>query len=158
MRGAVMRPLYSRARYSERMAAAETWLHFGEDTTQVVQEAPVVLAVGSGNLAAEHFRHDPPSPLELENAIAAVEDEIASVHTRITRGSRLRTNDAVVRDIALEAGVPAGAEMALAVEAVEHAFQRLPSLATGKEKAATLLILRELMHHLGFEVIVVRAP
>jgi hypothetical protein len=30
--------------------------------------------------------------------------------------------------------------------------------AIGRKKAATLLILRELMHHLGFEAIVARSP
>ena len=36
------------------------------------------------------------------------------------------------------------------------AFQRLPSRAMGREKAATLLILRELMHHRGFATVEVR--
>ncbi len=139
------------------MATGETWLHIGADTTQLVQEAPVVLGIGSGKLAAEHFRHDPPTPLELENASAAVEDEIARVHTRIARGSRLYTRDAVVRAIALAAGVAPEPEMTLALEAVEQAFARLPVRAEGKERAAALLVLRELMHHLGFAAIVVRA-
>ena len=138
------------------MATAETWLHIGADTTEMGQSAPVVLRIGSENLAGEHFRHDPPTPLELENAIAAVEDEIARVHAGIAQGPRLHTRDAVLRDLALEMGVAPDAEMALTVEAVEHAFQRLPLRAADKKKAATLLILRELMHHLGFAAIIVR--
>jgi exopolyphosphatase/pppGpp-phosphohydrolase len=141
------------------MGASETWLHIGDAALEVAQEAAVVLRIGSATLAATHFHHDPPTPLEVEKAIAAVEDEIARVHAAIARGSRLYTRDGVVRELALDAGVAPGAQMVFAVEAVENAFQRLlPMRAIGKEKAAVLLILRELMHHLGFAAIVVRAP
>jgi hypothetical protein len=132
------------------MASAETWLSIDDQTTRL---DPVVLNVGRQNTG---LRQDPPTPLEIETAIAAVEDEIQRVHARIARGARLYTRDAAVRELALDAGVAPGAEMALAVEAVEQAFNRLPQRAMGREKAATLLILRELMHHLGFEAIVVR--
>jgi hypothetical protein len=51
--------------------------------------------------------------------------------------------------------------MTLSVEAVEQMFQRLaaraPGLQAGREFAGKLLILRELMHHLGFPSIVIRA-
>ena len=77
---------------------AETWLHIGSDTTEVAQNAPVVLRVGSATIAREHFRHDPPMPLEVEKGIAAVEDEIARVHRLVAGGSRLYTQDAVVRE------------------------------------------------------------
>ena len=135
---------------------AETWLHIGSDTTDIGQKPPLVLGIGRETIARKHFRHDPPAPVELENAIAAVEDEIAKVHKSIEGDSRLYTHDAVVRDIALDIGVTPAAEMELALEAVEHALGRLPSRATGKEKAAALVILRELMHHLGFSAVVVR--
>jgi glutathione S-transferase len=101
------------------------------------------------------------SALGLENAIAAVEDELARAHGSIAKGAAVLTDDATVRDIALAAGVPAGAEMTLSVEAVEQMFQRLaaraPGLPAGREFAGKLLILRELMHHLGFPSIVIRA-
>jgi hypothetical protein len=101
------------------------------------------------------------SALGLENAIAAVEDELARVHGSIVKGAAVLTDDATVRDIAVTAGVPAGAQMTLSVEAVEQVFQRLaarsPGLPAGREFAGKLLILRELMHHLGFPSIVIRA-
>lgn len=134
---------------------AETRLHIGADATELAQREAVVLRIGRSNLAAAHFRHDPPTPLEVEAAIATVEDEIARVHKLVAPGARLRTRDTVVRDIALEIGVAPAPEMELALDAVEHAFARLPLRAMGKEKAAALLILRELMHHLGFRAVVV---
>ena len=101
-----------------------------------------------------------PSPLGLENAIAAIEDELAREHGSLVKGAAPVTRDATIRDIALAAGVPAGAEMTLAVEAVEQMFQRLaaraPGVPAGREFAGKLLILRELMHHLELPSIVIR--
>ncbi len=132
-------------------------LHIGAERTSV---ADATLAFGWRSIARECFRHDPPSPLELENAIAAVEDEVARVHDGMAKGTILLTDNSTIREIALAAGVPAGAEMTLAREAVEYTFQRLamraPGLPAGGEFAAMLLILRELMHHLDFASIVIR--
>lgn len=100
------------------------------------------------------------SALGLENAIAAVEDELARAHGSIVTGSAILTDDMTIRDIALAAGVPAGAEMILSVEAVEQMFQRLamraPGLPAGREFAGKLVILRELMHHLHFSSILIK--
>ena len=113
------------------------------------------------SLARDHFRHDPPSPLELENAIAAVEDEVERKHQGIAKGAAPLTHDPAIRRIAVAAGVPPGGEMMLAREAVEQMFQRLasraPGLPAGGEFAAMLLILRELMHHLDFASILIKA-
>ena len=130
---------------------------------------PVILAgVGWRAIAREHLKRDPPSPLELENAIAAIEDEIARAGALPAGGSRVRTSDALVREIAAAAGLPRDVETTFALPAVEQAFQRLAAqasrgvrsadgLAAGNEAAAALVILRELMHHLGFPAILVLA-
>jgi len=132
-------------------------LHIGAERTSV---ADATLPFGWRSIARDCFRHDPPSPLELENAIAAVEDEVARAHEGIAKGTILLTDNSTIREIALAAGVPAGAEMTLAREAVEHTFQRFasraPGLPAGGEFAAMVLILRELMHHLDFPSIVIR--
>lgn len=133
-------------------------LHIGAERTSV---AEATLAFGWRSIARECLRHDPPSPLELENAIAAVEDGVARAHEGIPKGTTLLTDNSTIREIAVAAGVPPGAEMTLAREAVEHTFQRLamraPGLPVGGEFAAMLLILRELMHHLDFPSIVIRS-
>ena len=66
----------------------------------------------------------------------------------------------VFRQIATTAGVPAGASMILRLELVEQAFGRfvwkradnrpdpIGKFPMDRESAATLLILREFMHHL----------
>lgn len=127
---------------------------------------PVLLGLGWRTIA-RGFRRDPPSPLDLENAIAAVEDEIARAPAFPPPGSRVRTHDARVCEIARAAGLPGYAETAFTVAAVEQAFQRLAAqaargvrsaegLAPGNEAAAALVILREVMHHWGFPAVVVK--
>ena len=113
--------------------------------------AGMALAIGFSGMAREHFKHQPPTALEVEGAIAAIEDEIACA--KPPRGMRLLTHDAVVRDLALEAGVPPGPTIILAREAVEQAFERALRRPPHNEHMAALLILRELMHHLDIESI-----
>ena len=127
----------------------------------------VLLSAGWRTIARGHFRRSPPSPLDLENAIAAIEDEIARLRVLPPKGSRVRTKDALVRDIALAAGLPRNGETILTLAAVEQAFQRLAAQAArglragegipaGNEAAAALVILRELAHHLDFPAIIVQ--
>jgi len=112
------------------------------------------LAIGFRRLAREHFRHQPPSALEIEGAIAAIEDEIA--RARPPRGMRPVTHDAMVREIALHAGVSPGPAMVLAREAVEQAFERALRRPPDNERMAALLILRELVHHLDIASIEIK--
>lgn len=156
------------------MNSSATVLHIGEETTHVIAgTAPrpdplLVLPIGSRKTARDHFQHTPPTALELEEAIAAVEDEVAKARAVVGKDRRLFTKDDVARQIALAAGVPNSTDMTLTVEAVEQAFQHLAAQSLGKpasrdrsaienERAAALLILRELMHHLQFATILVRA-
>jgi exopolyphosphatase/pppGpp-phosphohydrolase len=127
-------------------------------TTRILRIDADRTTLGAGALAigwstiARAFRRDQPSPLELENAIAAIEDEIA----RAARGSIaadrvVSTTQETVRDIALAAGIAPGEEMVLTIDALENAFERLtrpPGIPGDRRFAATLVILREVMHHL----------
>jgi exopolyphosphatase/pppGpp-phosphohydrolase len=117
----------------------------------------VVVAVGVEDLAA-HFRHAPPTGAELEHAIDVIEDALTA--TRLGHASRgaLTTRSALLRSLpglAREGG-------SLSIDEVESLFQRLALAASGRstaldgipadrETAAALLVLRETMHHLGFD-------
>jgi hypothetical protein len=122
--------------------------------------AEVVLAVGVGDLVDAVFRHDPPTPSEMERAIDLVEDALMA--SRLPQGDRgeLLTSDPLLR------GLPGlredGARLQRA--AVESLFQALASaslghlgtrgdIPAGAETAAALLVLRECMHHLGYEAV-----
>ena len=150
-----------------------TVLHIGDQQTLVATgtaaepDAVFKLPVGSGKTAAEYFHHEPPTPGEMENAIVAVEDAVASARTIISGGTRLFTTDEAIRKIALISGVPDRAELILTRDAMERTFERLTEVILGRPNsredipsgvafASTLLILREFMHHMQFLSITVK--
>ncbi len=145
-------------------------LHMSAESTAISlrqhgePERVVVIAPGTLDLAARYFLHTPPSALDLENAIAAVEDEIARASMADGTNFPLFTADPEVRKIALLAGLRDSSAMVMHVGAVEGVFGRLASVAEGQPPSyagiptdsafgATLLILREVMHHLHFSEI-----
>jgi exopolyphosphatase/pppGpp-phosphohydrolase len=116
--------------------------------------------LGSLATTERFFKHEPPTPHELESAIDAVEDEVMRVRGMIPLGSALVAAGAALQVFGRAAGV-IEAEEAATIEAVERLFQRLASaslgdpmvrrgLLAGNRFVATALILREFMHHLGF--------
>lgn len=163
---------YGRARTGVPDGTALTVLHIGEEQTAIATgttiepDVVLVLAIGSRRTAADFFKHTPPMPGELENAIMVVEDEVTRLRQITATASRLVTSDAAIREIALVAGVPGQSELILTLDAVERTFELLAALALGRPAssagipanaafAATLLILREFMHHLQFASVTV---
>lgn len=131
---------------------------------QAEPERVVMLPLGSGRLAADYFRHLPPTPLALENAIVCVEDEIAKGRALLGSDAELMTSDPVLRELARCAGIGGNQTAVMHRETVEALFSRLASVAEGQPLAyaglpldagfmASLLMLREFMHHLGFDEI-----
>ena len=132
-------------------------LRIGADRTTLGAGA---LAIGWSSIARD-FRRDQPSPLELENAIAAIEDEIARAGSSVAADPVVSTAEETIRDIALAAGIARSDEMVLTIAAVENSFERLtraPGIPGDRRFAATLVILREVMHHLGIGSVVIAAP
>ena len=167
-----LRTLFAAARAQVPTSGTLVLLHIGAEQTGVAvgqtaePAAWLALAIGAESTAREHFRHNPPSPLELENAIVTVEDEVTRARALIPAGATLVTSDAAIRQIALLSGVNGSGTLQLSLEAMERCFERLAQLSLGRPAssdnlpsnnpfAATLLILREFMHHLQFEAITV---
>lgn len=137
----------------------ETRIHFADQQTSLSTDGfpDVVIPVGAREIAESLFRHDLPSPQELEQAIDKVEDALATVGLQQGARSSLTTRDPEVIAL-LELR---NERMPLTREQVEVLFQRLASaslgypglhgLPTSRVAAATLLVLRECMHHLGYE-------
>ena len=95
-----------------------------------------------------------------------MEDEIITLVGMLPPASTLYSTDPGLRHIALLAGVAESAAMRLELDAMERVFSRLVAVIQGtpaaregipedNEFAATLLILREFMHHLRFSSIVI---
>lgn len=145
------------------------WLHLGADTLWLVQDSDdigassMALDLGTDSLARLFFRSDLPTPLELERAIDHVEDELTRAVAWTAGRAVLGTDHPMARVMASGHGL---ANNVLTRDGVEAAFQCLASgalgdpsalkgLPRGREAAATLLILRELMHHLSFHLVAV---
>ena len=124
----------------------------------------VVLAVGIGDLASKVFRHDPPAPSEMEQAIDLVEDALAAMGLkRAERADLLISDEPLCTLLGLQT---TGSRVTS--EEVEAKFQRLASVSlghpglldslpadgSGGRVAAALLVLRECVHHLGFAGVV----
>lgn len=123
------------------------------------------LPLGSRKTASAFFQAALPSALEMETAIAAVEDEVMRL-ADLPTGSGLYSADAWIQRIAELAGAPRGERMVLSLDAMEALFQGLTAVIEGRpaareglpesaEFAAALLILREFMHHQRFAAITV---
>ncbi|MDR3411730.1 MAG: hypothetical protein P4L87_12455 [Formivibrio sp.] len=163
---AAVRRDYANARIGMPEGHAVTLLHIGADQTLIATgtglDATLIrLAMGAQKTAADCFRHHPPTPGEMENAIMVVEDVLAPARAMIGKESALHTTDSNIREIALLAGLADQPKLALSIEAVEQTFERLASVVQGKPAAivgmpadarfaASLLILREFLHHMQF--------
>ena len=164
-----------------RQASPGTWcsgLHLGAEQVSWAAGTgtpdPTVrlrLPLGGARTARQFFRGAIPAPLELENAIAAVEDEVHIAHRQLQgllpQGQVWApwSTDAALHGLATLAGVPPGPQRVLTLDAMERLFNRLAAVSEGRPAAheglpedpafaGTLLVLRELMHHLPFASLV----
>jgi len=146
-----------------------TVLHIDEEYSCIVQGVSSVkpdnmwvFDIGTEQTARDYFKHNPPTPGEVEDAIQVVEDDVMPLHKLLVSNSNLFTLDESIREIAVLAMfkeyVPG---MILARTDMERTFNRLAAIISGRPAsqdilptdntfASTILILREVMHHLGF--------
>ena len=140
--------------------AVTTLLHIGEKHVVVLtgpvdkHETAQQIDLGAARIARDYFRHDPPSAQDIERAIDFVEDEIMRLgKVTVVATKLLSTSDALQAWAAVSGPT-------MAIDTIEQWFQRLAAaslgqpgavqgLPAGREAAATLLILREFMHHRG---------
>ena len=149
---------------------ATTLLHIGDEHLVVLSgqgdkpETVRRLDLGAVRIARDHFHHDPPTPREIERAIDFAEDEIMRLGRPADVTTTLFSTAPALRAWSAVSGPT------MTIEIVEQWFQRLASaslghpgalqgLPSGREAAATLLVLREFMHHRGHtSLVVVEAP
>ncbi|GKX63171.1 hypothetical protein SOASR032_17400 [Pragia fontium] len=143
-----------------------TLLHIGQEKTWVLSGSVQRLNIGATSLVDACFFHQPPTAGEMERAIMLVEDEVIRISNQITADSQLYTADRTLDDIARAVGIAPQPEYRLSLEEVERVFDSLAAVMSGRSAAwegipednvfsASLLILREFMHHLGFSAITV---
>ena len=163
-----------------------TVLHLGSQYTVLAAGADsqtpslvLTLALGDERTARDFLRGAVPTPLELETAIAVVEDEVHAAHRHYREAAPDSARqgappapwsaDAGLHEIATLAGIAAGPVRVLPLDAVERVFNRLAAVAQGRPAAheglpedpafaARLLVLRELMHHMPFAAVTLLSP
>lgn len=160
--------LYRHARGGSALPAQPvTVLHLGADHTVVASgvdpKAPSIvlnLALGHDTTARGFFRGAVPTPLELETAIASVEDEVHAAHRQwkaycdgsdqrdqsrpnshqtqvLASGSAASpwSTDAGLHELATLAGIAPGPVRELPLDALERLFNRLASVSEGRPAA-----------------------
>lgn len=141
-------------------------LHLGAQQTlvfaaEVADPQGLPLAIGSRRTAVDCFGHSPPSPGELEAAIMVVEDELHRVPALAAKQATVVVPTGFIAALGRSAGASAG-PCVLSLDQVERLFDLLAAWSMGRPAAsagipgdpafaATLLILRESMHHLKFD-------
>jgi len=150
-----------------------TTLHIGEQSTRLTATTDpgidTLLYLGTQEPGSGPWHNEPPSPLELENAIAFVEDLLVPVAKSLPRGTTLVTHDAEARHLVVVARPGQDPAPALSIEDIERVFDGLVAVSQGRPAASSglptqagfaayVLILRELMQHLGFDSITVKEP
>lgn len=127
---------------------------------------PATLEAGSLQRVLARLRHQPATPEELEAAISDIEDDLMPVIRLLPTQSCLVTSAPQVWRIARIAGLDDASDARLQIATVEALFNRLADVAYGtppetlampadRAFAATLLLVRELLHHGGFASILV---
>jgi exopolyphosphatase/pppGpp-phosphohydrolase len=158
---------YAAARLHTGVHVSVIVLHIGTEQSGIAvglgsaADLVKLLPMGAGRTAREQFKTIPPTPLAVEHAIQLVEDVVMPLRSVIPREALLFSADSALREIALLAGAGPEEPMRLTLEAMERLFNRLSAVVEGSPAshqglpesntfAATLLILREFMHHLQF--------
>ncbi len=122
------------------------------------------LTIGYSNLCPGPFRTEPPTPVEMEQAIQVVEDAVMPLAASIGRERPVAVVIEPVDASSLEPGVWSLTDIAV----IESAFQHLSALSEGrparaddplwrKAAAAKLLIVREACHHWGLPAMLLPA-
>ncbi|WP_421252522.1 hypothetical protein [Aeromonas sp. 600724] len=134
--------------------SSRVWLGQPDGTT-----LEYLLAFGCDAIQPGPFRHSPPTPLELERAIMVVEDELMRLAPAIPAGLPLTLRaEPSLTDVL--------GDNPLEREQIEQAFGQLAAMAEGdplaasllsrdEHFAAVLLIVREWLHHLASESVLI---
>ena len=143
-----------------------TVLELGATTSVVQSGAGATLAakefkLGVASLVQQCLLHQPPLPIELEHAIELTEDVIMPLASQFAISPLLLLQGMGAKVIAKAIQASRLVPTTLTLEQVESLFNRLVAVSEGRPASqetlptdkclcASLLILREFMHHLGF--------
>ena len=128
--------------------------------TDTLEERTFPLGVDA--LVRQSLRHEPPRPIELEQAIELTEEAVMPLAAQFAGGPGLILQGLGASLIARGLAASGTKQTVLTLDQVEALFNRLVSVSQGRPASqeslptnarffAALLMLREFMHHLHFE-------
>jgi hypothetical protein len=123
---------------------------------------------GPNAISDQHFGNGTLTPIALERAIEWTEDRIQAARLQLSAGAGLATHAPEIRHLAELAGLQ-GTTLHLRIDAVEQLFSRLVLQAFGQSSPqdslpysprvfASVVMLREMLHHLHFDGVTVEPP
>ena len=121
---------------------------------------PVILPVGPAQIVDKAFHQGQPNAAQLESAINLVEDSIMATKLRSVPRGALVTNAQILHQALRVINAPAHLSLAQVEQRYQDIAmpaQRLPSapvLDLAPLSLATLILVRECMHHLGYAELV----
>lgn len=127
------------------------------------------LDAGSLQRMLAHLGHAPPTAAQLESAIQQIEDDLMPALRSLPDDGRLVTSAPALWEVVTVAGRGGSPEVELDRATVERLFNRLADAAYGvpaarsgmpvhRSFAAVVLLLREILHHGGFDSVRVTQP
>jgi len=139
-------------------------LHLGDDFMRITASdsgLTTTFRIPIARMSEQFFRHEKLTAAALEQAIEWTEDRLQDGKFNKPDAASLNTNDAHVRQLFEAAGMEVKEGAVLHVGAVEQIFSRLVMQANGQSAGqdalpvsgtfyACVVVVRELMHHLGF--------
>lgn len=151
----------------------QTTLQLGAETSTVlcVEDGQVVfqqeLPLGTASLARQWMRHTPPTPLDIEHAIEVTEDVLMPLAAKLARTEQLQLSGSGAALILQAVGAVPDAVLHLSLEEVEGLFNRIAMVSQGRpsrqealpaepEFYAAMVLLRECLHHLRFDEVVLQ--
>lgn len=151
----------------------QTTLQLGTETSTVlcVEDGQVVLQqelqLGTASLARQWMRHTPPTPLDIEHAIEQTEDVLMPLAAKLACTEQLQLSGSGAALILQGVGAVPDAVLHLSLDEVEDLFNRIAMVSQGRpsgqealptapEFYAAMVIVRECLHHLRFDEVVLQ--
>lgn len=136
-----------------------------EDGRVVLQQT---LPLGTASLARQWMRHTPPTPLDIEHAIEQTEDVVMPLAKKLMRIDQLQLRGSGAALILQGVGAAPDTTVRWHLDEVEDLFNRIAMVSQGRpsgqedlptapEFYAAMVMLRECLHHLRFDGVVVQA-
>lgn len=123
----------------------------------------VSLPIGYSYISEKYYKHEIPTPAEIEYAINDIEDNLMSIKLLVSQDEILICTDQPLINLLKKNNRPEGIYSPRNIEDLFGLYANLSmgepaqryNLATTREDFAIILLLREIIHHLKFKAVLI---